>query len=62
MNPAPRHPGTFRRIEDHPGDKTVVELVVELAVDNAVPGAAGLTTHASRWRGGHEMEELWRKG
>jgi hypothetical protein len=58
MNSAPRGPGTFRRIEDHPGDKTVVEL----AVDYAGPGAAGLTTHASRWRGGHEMEELWRKG
>ena len=58
MNPAPRGPGTFRRIEDYPADRTVVEL----AVDYAVPGTAGLTTRVSRWRGGEELGELWRKG
>ena len=57
MNPAPRGPGTFRRIEDYPADRTVVEL----AVDYAVPGTAGLTTCVSRWRGGEELGELWRK-
>src|SRR5918998_1689797 len=58
MNPAPRGPGTFRRIEDYPADRTVVEL----AVDYAFPGAADFTTRVSRWRGGEELGELWRKG
>jgi hypothetical protein len=58
MNPAPRGPDTFRRIGDHPRDKAVVEL----AVDYAVPDAAGFTVRVSRWRGGEELEEVWRKG
>ena len=58
MNPAPRGPGTFRRIEGYPADRTVVEL----DVDYAVPGAAGLATRVSRWRGGEELGELWREG
>jgi hypothetical protein len=58
MNPAPRGPDTFRRIGDHPRGKAVVEL----AVDYAVPEAADLTLRVSRWRGGEEVEEVWRKG
>jgi uncharacterized protein DUF7002 len=58
MNPAPRGPDTFRRIGDHSRGKPVVEL----AVDYAVPGAADLTVRVSRWRGGEELEEVWRKG
>ncbi|QIN82639.1 hypothetical protein GBA63_08280 [Rubrobacter tropicus] len=58
MNPAPRGPHTFRRVEDHPRGKAVVEL----AVDYAVPGAADFTCRVSRWRGGGELGEVWRKG
>ena len=58
MNPAPRGPDTFRRIGDHPRGKAVVEL----AVDYAVPEAADHTLRVSRWRGGEELEEVWRKG
>ena len=58
MNPAPRGSGTFRRIEEHPRGKAVVEL----AADYAVPEAADLTLRVSRWRGGEELEEVWRKG
>jgi len=58
MNPAPRGPGTFRRIGDHPRGKAVVEL----AVDYAVPEVADLTLRVSRWRAGEELEEVWRKG
>ena len=58
MNPAPRGPDTFRRIGDHPRGKAVVEL----AVDYAVPGAADFTVRVSRWRGGEELEEVWREG
>jgi hypothetical protein len=58
MDPAPRGPGTFRSIGDHPRGKAVVEL----AVDYAVPAAADLTLRVSRWRGGEELEEVWRKG
>jgi hypothetical protein len=58
MNPAPRGPDTFRRIGDHPRGKAIVELVV----DYAVPEAADLTLRLSRWRGGEELEEVWRKG
>lgn len=58
MNPAPRGPDTFRRIEDYPLGKAVVEL----AVDYAVLGAVDSTDRASRWRGGRELEEVWRKG
>jgi hypothetical protein len=57
MNPAPRGPDTFRRIEDHPRDSAVVEL----AVDYAVPDAADFTDRVSRWRGGEELGELWRR-
>lgn len=58
MNPAPRGPHTFLRIEDHPRGKAVVEL----AVDYAVFAAADLTDRVSRWRGGEELGEVWRKG
>jgi hypothetical protein len=58
MNPAPRGPDTFRRIEDHPRGRAVVEL----AVDYAVPGAADLTLSVSRWHGATRIEEVWRKG
>src|SRR3712207_2414875 len=58
MNPAPRGPDTYRRIGDHPRGKAVVEL----AVDYAVPGATDFTVRVSRWRGGEELEEVWRKG
>jgi hypothetical protein len=58
MNRAPCGPGTFRGIGDHPRGKAVVEL----AVDYAVPAAADLTLRVSRWRGGEELEEVWRKG
>jgi hypothetical protein len=36
-------------------------LVLELAVDYAVLEAAELTLRVSRWRGGEELEEVWRK-
>lgn len=58
MNPAPRGPETFRRIGDHPGGRAVVEL----AVDYAVPDIANFVLSASRWRGGEELGEVWRKG
>ncbi len=58
MNPDRRGPGTFRRIEDHPRGKAVVEV----AVDYAVPEAADLTLRVSRWRGAEGLEEVWRKG
>jgi hypothetical protein len=58
MDPAPRGPGTFRSIGDHPRGKAVVEL----AVDYAVPAATDLALRVSRWRGGEELEEVWRKG
>lgn len=56
--PGHRGPGTFRRIEGHPGDRAVVEL----AMDHAVPGAADLTTRVIRRRSGEELGELWREG
>jgi len=57
MNPAPRGPGTFRRLADHPeGDP-----VVELAVDYAVPDAADLVLCVSRWQGAGRLETLWRR-
>ena len=31
-------------------------------LDYAVPEAADLTLRVSRWRGGEELEEVWRKG
>ena len=57
MNPSPRGPETFRRIEDHPGGKAVVEL----AVDYAVPDAADLVLSVSRWHGATRLEEVWRR-
>jgi len=58
MSPAPRGPGTFRRISDHPDDKPVVEL----AVNYAVPDVADLTLSVSRWHGAERLEEVWRHG
>lgn len=58
MNPAPRGPDTFRRIEDYSAGKTVVEL----AVDYAVSDVADLVNRVSRWRDGEELEEVWRPG
>ncbi len=58
MNPAPRGPDTFRRI----GDRPQVKAVIELAEDYAVPDAADLIGRVGRWRGGQELEEVWRKG
>ena len=58
VSPAPRGPDTFRRTGDHPRGKAVVEL----AVDYAVSDAADLTGRVGRWRGGEELEEVWRKG
>lgn len=58
MNPAPRGPDTFRRVEDHPDGRPVVEL----AVDYAVPDAADSVLRVSRWRGGDELGEIWRRG
>ena len=55
MNPAPRGPDTFRCIENHPEDKTVVEVTV----DHAVPDAADLVLSASRWHGAETLEEVW---
>jgi hypothetical protein len=57
MNPAPRGPGTFRPIEDHPPGKAVVEL----AVDYAVPDAEDLTDRVSLWRGAESLGEVWRR-
>jgi len=31
-------------------------------VDRAVPDAADFTVRVSRWRGGKELEEVWREG
>ncbi len=58
MNPAPRGPDTFRSIADHPQDKKVVEL----AVDHAVPDAARFVFSVSRWHGGEELGDVWRRG
>ncbi len=55
MNPAPCGPDTFRRIEDHPADKTVVEVTV----DYAVPEAADLVLSVGRWLGPQRLEEVW---
>jgi hypothetical protein len=55
LGPAPRGPGTFRRIADHSDDKPVVELSVEYAV----PDIAELTLRVRRWRGTEELEEVW---
>ncbi|CAA9519382.1 MAG: hypothetical protein AVDCRST_MAG05-3513 [uncultured Rubrobacteraceae bacterium] len=57
MNPAPRGPDTFLRIQDHPENKAVVEL----AVDYAVPDAAGYVLSVSRWHGDQRLGEVWRR-
>ncbi len=54
MNPAPRGTDTFRRIEDHPKNKPVVEVTV----DYAVPNAADFVLSVSRWHGGERLEEV----
>src|SRR3712207_1482825 len=56
MNRTPRGPGAFRRIEDHPPERTV-----ELAVDYAGRDAADLTDRVSRWRGAEELGVVWRR-
>ena len=56
--PCPHGPDAFRRIGDHPRGKAGVEL----AVDYAVSDAADLIGHVGRWRGGQELEEVWREG
>jgi hypothetical protein len=38
------------------------KAVIELAEDYAVPDAADLIGRVGRWRGGQELEEVWRKG
>lgn len=55
MNPAPRGPGTFRRIKEHPQDKAVVEVTV----DYAVPDVARFVRSVSRWYGAKMLEEVW---
>jgi hypothetical protein len=57
MNPAPRGPDTFRRIADYPDGK----LVVEFAVDYAVPNIADFVLSVSRWHGAEKLEEVWRR-
>ncbi len=58
MNPAPRGPGTFRPIVEHPEGVRVVEL----AVDYAVPDAAEFVLSVSRWRGTERLEGVWERG
>ena len=57
MNPAPRGPGTFRRIADH----SEVKPIVELAVGYAVPNIANFTISVSRWHGAEMLGEVWRR-
>jgi hypothetical protein len=57
MGPAPRGPGTFRRVADHPEGKPIVEL----AVDYAVPDIADLTFTVSRWHGAEKLKDVWRR-
>ena len=57
MNPAPRGPDTFRRIEYYPKSKPVVEVTV----DYAVLGVADLAFSVSRWHGREKLEEVWRR-
>lgn len=55
MNPAPRGPDTFCRIEDHPEKRPVVEVTV----DYAVPDVAEFVLSVSRWHGAALLEEVW---
>ena len=57
MNPAPRGPGTFRPIAEHPEGAAVVELTV----DYAVPDAATFVLAVSRWHGKERLEGIWRR-
>lgn len=57
MNPAPRGPGTFRRIADHPEERPVVEL----AVDYAVPDIVDFVVSVSRWHGAERLGKVWRR-
>lgn len=57
MNPAPRGLDTFRRIVDHPDDRPIVEL----AVDLSVPNVADFVVSVSRWHGAEMLEEVWRR-
>lgn len=57
LGPAPRGPDTYRRIANHPEDRTVVEL----AVDYAVPDVVDFTLSVSRWHGAEMLEEIWRR-
>lgn len=57
-NPSPRGVGTFKRVDEFPANGRIAEL----AVDCAVPDIADFVLSVSRWRGGEELEEVWRKG
>lgn len=58
MGPAPRGLGTFRRIEDHPEAREVVEL----AVDYAVPDIVRHTLRVTRRMTGKEPEVVYETG
>jgi hypothetical protein len=58
MGPALRGPGTFRRIENHPEERGVVEL----AVDYAVPDIFRHTFRVTRRRAGEEPELVYGVG
>ena len=55
LGPAPRGPDTFRRIDDHPNRKPVVEV----SVDYSVPDIAEFTLRVGRWWGTEELGEVW---
>ncbi|MDP8971578.1 MAG: hypothetical protein M3N45_00040 [Actinomycetota bacterium] len=55
LGPAPRGPDTFRRMDDHPDGKPIVEL----SVDYSVPDIAQFTLGVGRWWGTEELEEVW---
>ena len=57
MRPATRGLDTFRRIDDHPNGKPIVELAVDYAVSNI----DNFTTSVSRWHGAERLEEVWRR-
>jgi hypothetical protein len=54
LGPAPRGPNTFRRIAEHPEDRSIVEL----SVDYAVPDAADFVLSVSRWHGVERLEKV----
>ncbi len=55
LDPKPRGPETFKRIQDHPQDGTVVEL----AVDYAVPDVAEHVLRVTRRRAGETPEPVY---